>query len=125
MLRSMRIRSVDTRWLTQARFEPSTRQGRTPWRPLAGAAVLLLLLVAAGSGFLGDLFATSADLASAREEQAALAAENARLRTQLAVERATRAELEQQAAGLNAQVAELTRQVQFLTERRGAGARPN
>lgn len=90
---------------------------------MAAAALLVLLLAAAGSGVLGELFATSFDLAAARDEKAALAAEAERLRTQLALEGATRVQLEQHVAELDAQVEELTRQVEFLTERRIAGTR--
>ena len=80
--------------------------------------MLLVLLVAAWRGLVGDLFVTSHELATARKERAVLAAEVERLRTDLAVERATRGELEQHAAELNAQVAELNRQVELLAARR-------
>jgi len=85
---------------------------------LAAGATALVLLVGAGRGFVGDLFATAQDVAEARQQRKLLTAEVERLRTELAVESATRAELEQQAADLTARVAELHRQVEFLTARR-------
>jgi phage shock protein A len=83
--------------------------------------VALLLLVAGGYGFAGDLFVKARDLAALREERELLAAEVERLQTELAMERATRLELERQAAELNAQVAELNGQVKFLMARRASG----
>jgi chromosome segregation ATPase len=82
---------------------------------------LLLLLIAGGYGFGGDLYVTARDLAALREERGLLAAEVERLRTELAVESATRIELERQAAELNAQLAELNGQVKFLMARRAPG----
>jgi len=82
---------------------------------------LLLLLVAGGYGFAGDLYVTARDLAALREERELLAAEVERLQTELAVGSATRLELERQAAELNAQVAELNGQVKFLMARRAPG----
>jgi septal ring factor EnvC (AmiA/AmiB activator) len=90
---------------------------RRRWQIAAGAGMLLLLVVAS-RGFVGDLVATSQGLAEDRQERDVLAAEVERLRTDLAVEMATRTELEQQAAELTAQVAELNRQVEFLAARR-------
>jgi chromosome segregation ATPase len=83
--------------------------------------VALLLLIAGGYGFAGDLYVTVRDLAALREERELLVAEVERLRTELAVESATRSELERQAAELNAQVAELNGQVEFLRARRAPG----
>jgi len=82
---------------------------------------LLLLLVAGGYGFAGDLYVTARDLAALREERELLAAEVERLQTELAVGSATRLELERQAAELNVQVAELNGQVKFLMARRAPG----
>ena len=81
----------------------------------------MLLLVAGGYGFAGDLYVNARDLAALREEREFLAAEVGRLQTELAVESATRLELERQAAELNAQVAELNGHVKFLMARRAAG----
>ncbi|MDH4260045.1 MAG: hypothetical protein OEW16_07040 [Gammaproteobacteria bacterium] len=78
----------------------------------------LLLLVAGGYRFAGDLYATARNLAALHEERELLAAEVERLKMKLAVESATRLELEQQAAALNAQVAELNGQVKFLMVRK-------
>jgi phage shock protein A len=83
--------------------------------------VALLLLIAGGYGFAGDLFVTARDLVALRKERNFLTADVERLKTELAVERATRLELERQAAELNAQVAELNGQVKFLLARRAAG----
>ena len=82
---------------------------------------MLLLLVAGGYGFAGDLYVTARDLAALREERELLAAEVERLQTELAVGSATRLELERQAAELNVQVAELNGQVKFLMARRAPG----
>ena len=120
----MKDAAADTRWLTHASFAPAARRwGPQQWA-LAGAAAVLLL-AAAGSGPVGDMFATASELAAVREERAALVAEVERLHTRLALEGATRGELEQHSAELNAQVAELTRQVDFLTARKTAVARTN
>ncbi len=78
----------------------------------------LLLLVAGGYRFAGDVYASTRDLGALREERDSLAAEVERLKMRLAVESATRSELEQQAAQLNAEVAELNGQVKFLMNRR-------
>lgn len=78
----------------------------------------LLLLVAGGYGFAGDLYVRARDLAALREERELLAAEVERLKMKLAVESATRLQLEKQAAELNAQVAELNGQVKFLMVRK-------
>jgi phage shock protein A len=83
--------------------------------------VALLLLVAGGYGFAGDLYVKARDFAALREERELLAAEIERLQTELAVERATRLELERQTAELNAQVAELNGQLKFLIARKAAG----
>jgi phage shock protein A len=79
---------------------------------------LLLLLVAGGYGFAGDLFVEARDVAALREERESLAAEVERLTMKLAVESATRLQLEKQSAELNAQVAELNGQVKFLMVRK-------
>lgn len=84
---------------------------------IAGGA-LLVLLVAAGHGFAGDLFASARDVAALRSERDFLAAEVERLRTELALESAKRGELERHAVDLNAKVAELSGQVEFLKARR-------
>jgi chromosome segregation ATPase len=84
---------------------------------VAGAA-LVLLLVAAGHGFAGDLYLSARELAALRQERDLLAADVERLRTELALESATRDELERRAAELNARVAELDGQVEFLQARR-------
>ncbi len=119
--RQPRNRAIDTNWLTHAAFRPTALQwGWRRWLLLAGASALLLLL-AARYGFAGDLFATSRDLAAAREERELLAAEVERLRTELAVETATRGELERHAVEMNARVAELNRQVEFLMDRTASG----
>lgn len=112
-------RGSHTHWLTHARFEPTAQdvaRRRLKW---AGLAVLALLFVAASRGVVADLF----DLATARAEQALLVAETERLRSQLAVESATRRQVEQHAADLSAEVEELARQVEFLSARKGSGAR--
>jgi chromosome segregation ATPase len=80
--------------------------------------LLLLLLVVAGHGVLGELFTTVRDRIALREERDQLAARVERLQTELAVESAKRLELERHAADLNAQVAELNGQVEFLRARR-------
>jgi len=80
--------------------------------------VTLLLLVAGGYRFAGDVYSSARDLVALREERELLAAEVERLTMKLAVESATRVELEQQAAELNAQVAELNGQVKFLMARK-------
>lgn len=119
-------RNVNTHWLSQASFVPRALRTARQRRQMAGVVALCLLaLLAASRGFLGDLVATSRDLAAARAERALLAAEVERLRTQLALEAATRGELEQHASELNAEVAELTRQVEFLSARRTTVARAN
>jgi cell division protein FtsB len=89
------------------------------------AGVTLLLLVAGGYLFGGDLYVTLRDLAVLRQERASLTAEVERLQTELAVERATRIELEAHATNLNEQVAELNGQVKFLlgSSARGKGAK--
>lgn len=79
---------------------------------------MLLLAVAAGHGFAGEVFVKARDLAALREERDLLSAEVERLRTELAVVNATRHELERNAADLNAQVAELNGQVEFLRARK-------
>lgn len=78
----------------------------------------MLLFVAGGYGFAGDLFVRAQHYAALREERNLLAAEVERLKMKLAVESATRLELEQQAVELNAKVAELNGQVKFLMARR-------
>lgn len=115
--------ATDTRWLTHARFEPAALDPGRQRRWLGGGLVVLLVLLLAGRGFVGDLFGTARDLAAARQAQAELTAEVERLTMQLAVETATRGEVEQQAAALDLQVEELTRQLEFLTTRRPAGGR--
>lgn len=81
-------------------------------------ALLLAAAVAAGHGFVGDLFMKARDLSALRQERASLAADVERLRTELALEHAKRVEVERHAADLNAQVAELSSQVEFLKARR-------
>jgi len=110
-----------THWLSQSSFAPEAQdpaRRRIRWVALA---LLVLLLVAATRGVVADLV----DLRSAREEQALAVAEAERLRSQLAVEAATRRQLEQHAAELSSEVEELARQVEFLSTRKGAGARAN
>lgn len=110
-----------THWLSQSSFAPEARdpaRRRIKWVALA---LLVLLLVAATRGVVADLV----DLRSAREEEALAVAEAERLRSQLAVEAATRRQLEQHAAELSSEVEELGRQVEFLSTRKGAGARAN
>lgn len=87
---------------------------------MAGGAILLLV-VAAGHGFAGDLYLSARDLAALRQERELLAADVERLRTELALENATREELERHAAELNARVAELNGQVEFLKVRKAPG----
>jgi hypothetical protein len=80
----------------------------------------LLLLIAGGYRFAGEVYSSARDLVSLREDRDSLAAEVERLKMKLAVESATRVELEQQAVTLNAQVAELNGQVRFLMNRRAS-----
>lgn len=78
----------------------------------------MLLVIAGGYVFAGDLYVRARDLAALREERDLLAAEVERLEMKLAVESATRVALEQHAAELNARVAELNGQVRFLMARK-------
>jgi len=111
---------IDTNWLTHARFQVTApKLDRRQWLMAGGA--ILLLLVAAGHGFAGDLYLSARDLAALRRERALLAADVERLRTELALENATREELERHAAELNARVAELNGQVEFLRARKTPG----
>lgn len=114
-----RNRVIDTTWLTHAKFEPTApRQDRR--QRLLAAGALLLLVIATGHGFAGEVFVKARDLAALREERNLLSAEVERLRTELAVESATRRELERNAADLSAQVAELNGQVEFLRARKAS-----
>ncbi len=115
-------RFIDTAWLTHADFRPTAPHQDRRRRQIAIGALVAVLIVGAGHGFAGDLFAKASDLAALRAQRDSLIAESQRLRTELAVESAKRYELERHAADLNTQVEELKGQVEFL-KARGARAR--
>jgi hypothetical protein len=113
------LSSPATRRLSGANYELTSRRGITNALLLAGLALMVLTLAAAGVQLLAPVVGPASVLAELRRENELLREEAERARIELQFERATRSELDRQAAELNDRVNQLTTQLEFFNAHSG------
>ncbi len=111
----------DTRRLTRASLELSSRDERRRQKATFVTVVVTLLLAGSGAFYLRDsggaTWVAPGTAAALKQENEALRIQLERTQTELSVEKATRAELNRQAGELHARIGELNNRLEFLAVR--------